>query len=57
MLTALDLYVGLCLPRALHSNEAWTTLLIIVTFLLDLVAEAIIRRISGHRDLIDLVDL
>ena len=57
MLTALDLYVGLCLPRALHSNEAWTTLLIIVTFLLDLVAEAIIRRISGHRYLIDLIDL
>lgn len=57
MLAALDLDIGLGLPWALDSDEARTTLLIVIALLLDLVAEAIGACVSRHWHLVDLVDL
>ena len=55
MLEALNFDVGLGLLWTLHCDEAWTALLIISAFLLDLIAKALFGGKGGNGEFVDLI--
>ena len=57
LLKTLDLDVRLGLLGALDGDETWTALLIICSFFLDLVPQALFGGIGRHGQLVDLIDL
>ena len=57
LLEALNLDVGLGLFRAFNCDEAGTALLIICSFLLNLISKALLGGKCGHGQLVNLVNL
>ena len=57
LLKALDLDVRLGLLGALHGDKTWTALLVISSFFLNLVPQALLGGVGGHGQLVDLIDL